>query len=269
MNPSKGYYSIVQYCPDLARGETANIGVVLLVPDRSFLRAKLVSDNTRVRHVFNISGSELRQLRAFKKSFISRIEAESTRITSLETLQKFVDTRGNFIQLTSPRFVKVHNCEETLASLFTDLVGGESKKKPRVSLEKQIDARFKESGVEPYLRHDIHVIVPHANQELRVPFGFQNGRFNLLQVVPFDSGDENTHFRKACVQSMQGRFLQESGDDELGDLRFNVIGKFPSDRHESISIVRKTLQESDVRLFVESDLSELIDEIRRTAKPLK
>lgn len=139
MNLSKGYYSIVQYCPDLARAETANIGVVLLVPDRGLFRAKLVSDNTRVRHVFNISDSELRQLRAFKKSFISRIEAESLRITSLETLQKFVDTRGNFIQLTPPRFVKVRNCEETLTELFTDLVGGETKKELQAPLEKRID----------------------------------------------------------------------------------------------------------------------------------
>jgi hypothetical protein len=40
MTPTKGYYSIVQYCPDLSRGETTNIGIVLLVPERGYLSAR-------------------------------------------------------------------------------------------------------------------------------------------------------------------------------------------------------------------------------------
>lgn len=269
MNPQKGYYSIVQYCPDMARGETANIGIVLLVPERGFLRARLVRDNARVRHMFGTSGDTLRQLSDFKRSFVSRIDAESARIDTPENLQKFVDTRGNFIQLTAPRFVKVRNCEEQLDELFADLVGSEPKKEPRESLEKQISDRFRASGIDNLLRHEIHVTVPHANRKLRVPFGFQNGKFNLLQVVPFQSSDDNTNFNKACVQSMQGHFLQKSKDEELGELRFNVIGRFSSENDKSIPIVRKTLEESDVRLFIESDLSDLVDEIRRTAKPVK
>jgi hypothetical protein len=35
MNPIKGHYSIVQYCPDITRREMVNIGVVLLVPERA------------------------------------------------------------------------------------------------------------------------------------------------------------------------------------------------------------------------------------------
>jgi len=29
MNPTRGYYCIIQYCPDLGRLEAANIGVLL------------------------------------------------------------------------------------------------------------------------------------------------------------------------------------------------------------------------------------------------
>ncbi len=80
MAPTKGYYSIVQYCPDLARGEATNIGVVLLVPERGFLRSRMVRDNARVRHMFGTSGDALRQLNDFKRSFASRIKAESVLI---------------------------------------------------------------------------------------------------------------------------------------------------------------------------------------------
>ena len=38
MKPSRGYYCIIQYCPDLGRLEAANIGVLLFCPDRGFLK---------------------------------------------------------------------------------------------------------------------------------------------------------------------------------------------------------------------------------------
>lgn len=40
MNTSKGYYSLVQYCPDRSRMESANLGVVLFCPDLDFLDVK-------------------------------------------------------------------------------------------------------------------------------------------------------------------------------------------------------------------------------------
>jgi hypothetical protein len=36
--PVRGYYSILQFVPDLERSEGANIGVVLFSPERHFLK---------------------------------------------------------------------------------------------------------------------------------------------------------------------------------------------------------------------------------------
>jgi hypothetical protein len=36
--PAKGYYSILQFVPDLERAEGANIGVALFCPDKGFLQ---------------------------------------------------------------------------------------------------------------------------------------------------------------------------------------------------------------------------------------
>ena len=41
MESAKGYYCLIQYCPDLARLEAANIGVILFCPERGFIRAKI------------------------------------------------------------------------------------------------------------------------------------------------------------------------------------------------------------------------------------
>jgi len=47
MNPTKGYYSIVQFCPDLARRETVNISVVLLVPEKDLFEPRMLADRLR------------------------------------------------------------------------------------------------------------------------------------------------------------------------------------------------------------------------------
>jgi len=40
MSLTKGYYSIIQYCPDPSRLEAVNIGVALFCPELRFLRAR-------------------------------------------------------------------------------------------------------------------------------------------------------------------------------------------------------------------------------------
>ena len=267
MNPTKCHYSIVQYCPDLARRETVNIGVVLLVPERAFLQTRMVADNERVRHFFGTSGDDAKLLNAFKKSFSARIEAEHGRVSTLESFQKFIDTRGNQIQLTEPAFVKVRDCHESIDQLFEQLVSGRAKSHKRESFTQSLQSRFDAGKVADLVETNVPISVPFLNREIKVPFGFQNGAFHLLQPVTFAPDKEESNFNRALKYSMEGRILQEHPDDEYGPLQFNVIGRFASMSDPSISIVRKVLAESNVRLHLDHDLSALVDEIRRTGKP--
>ena len=60
MNATKGYYSLVQYCPDVARQEAANVGVVLFCPELAFLEARLASSNHRIRRFFGEEADQYR-----------------------------------------------------------------------------------------------------------------------------------------------------------------------------------------------------------------
>lgn len=44
----KGHYSLIQYCPDPARRESVNVGVLLFCPEAEFLSALVSSDKCRV-----------------------------------------------------------------------------------------------------------------------------------------------------------------------------------------------------------------------------
>lgn len=266
MNQCKGYYSIIQFCPEIARRESVNIGVVLFVPEKDFLQARLSADNDRVKQFFGTKVMDFGLLSDFKKSFQSRIESERGRIVSVDSFKKFIDTRGNQIQLTEPMFVKVRECPNSLDSLFEQLVGAEPKRRRKESLKDIIQKQFELGEISNLIETDVPVSLPILEREIKVPFGFQNCAFHLMQPVAFLQGKEEANFNRALKYSMEGRIIQEKPNEVYGSLKFDVIGSFSSDDDPSIPLVRKVLDESDVKLYLAHDLSSLVEEIRNTGK---
>ena len=56
MKPEKGYYSVIQYCPDLGRFEAANMGVLLFCPESGFLKSLMSGNNSRIIKFFGSEG---------------------------------------------------------------------------------------------------------------------------------------------------------------------------------------------------------------------
>ena len=52
MNAHRGYYSLIQYCPDLSRLEAVNVGVVLFCPEPRFIEARTSAGNDKPRRLF-------------------------------------------------------------------------------------------------------------------------------------------------------------------------------------------------------------------------
>jgi len=103
-----------------------------------------------------------------------------------------------------------------------------------------------------------------------VPFGYQNGRFNLLTPVRFASAHSaQAVTATACTFAVEGRSLFEHDDPHLGSLQLVVVGKFRPNDRESVQLVQRIFDENNVRLYRTSDLPQLIDEIRTTGKDLE
>lgn len=47
MKPQRGYYSLIQFCPDPSRLEAINVGVALFCPDSEFIGARTAAGNQR------------------------------------------------------------------------------------------------------------------------------------------------------------------------------------------------------------------------------
>src|SRR4051812_6471667 len=118
----KGYFSLVQYCPDVARREAANVGVMLLCPDVGFLEVKMKSNNQRVRRFFGEEADDYKFLNQMKASLEARVDIAKSDLLTAEAMQNFVATWTSKVRLTTPRPVKVFSPVQDLAALYKELV---------------------------------------------------------------------------------------------------------------------------------------------------
>ncbi len=269
MTPSKGYYCLIQYCPDLTRLEAATVGVLLFCPERAFLKALTARNNSRIRRFFGSAGHDWNRINSFKKGIEERIELEQPEIQTLEDLETFIALRANQIQITPPRSMRISDPEEDLKRLFNEVIGGPHRKQNTKSLQRYVGDRFIKAGLEKIVCKNIKVTVPLFNREISVPYGFQNGRFNLIQPVRFLASNPDQAMHNACRYAVEGRSLWANRDPNFGELKLVVIGKFHSRHSKTMDDVRRVLADGNVDLFATNELDSLIDEIRTTGKEIQ
>jgi len=266
MTAHKGYYSVIQYCPDLGRFEAANVGVLLFCAGCDFLKATMAGNNSRIIKFFGSEGHDWKRINAFKKSLQDRLQKVHPSIRTLDDLQQFIATRANVIQITSPLPMKVIDPDRDLAELYERLIGKPAHKTERTDLRKLVGEKFSEAGVQNKIEPNVKVQLPLLGREIEFPFGFQNGRFNLINPVRFGISDPERSFNTACKYAVEGRSLYNHPDPERGELKLVVVGEFRPEDQESPAVVRRLFDESDVTLFSSDELPKLIDEIQRTGK---
>lgn len=268
MKPTRGYYCIIQFCPDLGRLEAANIGVLLFCPDLGFLRVRTSNNNTRIRHFFGDEGHDWVQINSFKVGIEQRLEVEREDIRTLEALETFIARRANLIQISPPRPMKVKDPEKDLDQLFTDLVGGQARIHRRSSLKGYLRQKFTTAGLVNKIRTDIRVKVPISERQIEIPYGFKNGRYNLIQLAGFQATNPEHTKLTACRYAVEGESLYENPDPELGRLQLILVGKFGTNQSENRSGVERILNKHRVRLFAVNEVDRLVEEIKKTARDL-
>lgn len=270
MNAIKGYYSLVQYCPDVARQEAANVGVVLFCPELSFLEARLASSNHRVRRFFGEEADQYQHLNAMKQALQDRFRVEAADFRSLENLQRFVETRANKLILTNPKPVKVFDPPQDLGALYQELVEDLKKplsEPPALPLRKRLDNALNQERLRTLVRRDITVEVPALKRPVTIPYGFQNRFLSLIQPAEFNQQSVARLTTAACKFAVEGRSLFEHPHPHLGAMQLIVVGDFRPGDQEGPQIVSDLFDEYSVRLFTGNMVDDLAEEIAANAKP--
>jgi len=264
--PTKGYYSILQFVPDLERAEGANIGVLLFCPETNFLKIKTANGNDRARRLFGHDEQlDLIRLNAFKESFEERVFLERKRIITIDDFKHFIDTRANQLLLTQPHPVKVYDAETELQRLFQTLVGGRHRSAQRTrnvreGINKKFDDLLIQRGINDKVRRNVTVEIPLLDRVLTFPFAYQNGRPNLVQTVVFDSS-KKVNINQACQLAVEGKDLQERPEN----YQLNVLASLNQDEPESREHVQAVLDKFDVSLHTTNEIDKFVDYIAQTA----
>jgi hypothetical protein len=224
MNPVKGYYSLIQFCPDASRLETVNVGVILLCPERGFLDARTCRAKKRVQQVFG-KKVDLKALDLAERAMESRVRGAREDVRSREDLAEFARLQANALMITAPRPMRVVDPEADLEALYKELVGGEPQKRERRS-EPEVKTRIDEIFQRPSLKDRIvvkpQVTVPITDRRFPVPYAYQNGAFNLVRPEVFVA-DENNALGKAEKLMAEAAMIQRHTERTDNPQRVIVI----------------------------------------------
>ncbi len=267
--PMRGYYSLVQFCPDYSRMEVVNVGIVLFCPDNGFLQARMSPGNSRAKKLVKTGELKVAALTAAKNSLANRFVHDRQSFASVEDLNNFALTLGNELRLTEPRPVKVRTPSEDLERLFNELVE-ETRKVAAVEVFQEphfpeLDATFRELAIQSRATLDFEITVPILRRKLSVPYGYQNGVFNLVVTKEFSARDK-TAMDSAMELAMEGDQVYKNGLKKPNDSRLIVVSSFNSDSDQSlIADVDSLLTQYQVRSVLPDTLGSFLHEVRTSA----
>lgn len=212
---TQGYYSLIQYCPDFSRAEAANVGVLLFQPEPALTAVRIVDD---LHPALKRLGrkDDPTSLLSTVQSMRNRIGHEMFR--SVEDLVNFVRTRGNQIQLTMPRSMRIDDFDESLDTMFDELVATpsamlSSARPPDPSLlQKTFSSLAERMPERVFVRPEFRV--SGMGLALRPDYAFRNGCLNIVQQMPKSRsvrGLQSSAFALSKESELVGRLEEGKG----------------------------------------------------------
>jgi hypothetical protein len=259
MSQNNGYYSLIQFSPDPSRLEAVNIGIVVYSSSERKLSFRITRSNQRVRKFFG--NQDWRFLNRAKSAIANRLRSEY--FSSVEDFEAFISRRANDIQLTHPRQMRISEIQQDVQNLFERLVGNDlADHKCRIT--SILKKKLMDAEVANLVSKTVSVEIPDFKRAIRVPYAYQNGRFNLISPVQFDP--ETDILAKTGKSAIEGKLLYEHPDPVYGDMRLVVVSNFEEGIEKSTrEFVNKIFRENRVTVYSLENLDPLVEDIRRSA----
>lgn len=261
MNPIKGYYSLVQYCPDASRAEAANVGVLLFCPEIEFIQARVSQGNDRIRRFFEIGGPDLERVNAVKQALVKRLEVDKGSFRTLEDLQRFIGTRAHEVVITPPRPVKVLDPAADLDSLFAELVGGRATRSRTEGMPEipELDQGFRQPRFHSRIEFNQRVSVPVVGRAIEIPYAYRNGAVKLVKPHRF-STNEPAAVDAAMRLAVEGDLLQKY-PEEGTQRRLIVVSFFEDPESEVVSRLDELFREYQVELVRQERVPAFVEQV--------
>jgi len=266
---AKGFYSLVQYCPNRFRAEAVNVGLVLLCVEPHAVRVRMTDRFDRVRKLFAIEKSELKDVKFSMESLRSRIESSVEQFVSADYLLSFAAARANDIRMTEPRLTKLTDIDQDFDRLYTDLVDAESTSSVRPKdtptlLPPELNDVFLRLQREHKIWDPKPITVPILERKLDVPYAYQNGVVNLVKPQVF-VGNRRADSNATTLAVMGNIFQKHAVDGETYKLIVVSTVEDEKQKREIDRHIEPLFNEYGVRLVRPSTVAQFASEVERTA----
>lgn len=266
---ARGFYSVVQYCPDRFRAEAVNVGLVLLCVDPHVVRVRMTGNLDRVRKLFAISKPDLKNLKVSTDGLASRIENSANELRTSDDLAAFAASRANDLRLTEPRLAKLDKVEDDLERLFSQLVERHSTARlaevsPAEVLPPKLGEVFYRLQQARKIWQPGTILVPVYKRRLEIPYAYQNGVVNLVKphVFPANKWAES----QAATLAINGDLIQRHPvDGEKQKLIVVSTQETPEQAREINEHVEPLFKEYSVRLIRPGDADAFAIEVEKSA----
>ena len=179
--------------------------------------------------------------------------------------KRFVDTRGNSLQLTPPRPLKVSAPDEELKRLFYQLVDGKvgnNSEPTKPHAFPTLQTLFTRLSSEGRARLDYETSLPVLGQHFTVPYAYQNGVLNLVQPHLF----ERNSARASLDLAIRGDLIKKHGVNDHQESRLIVISKFsPKCEPDFVRHVDQLFSEYSVKHVHSGDVEKFADQVEAEA----
>ena len=271
---ARGFYSVVQYCPDRFRAEAVNVGLVLLCVDPHTVHVKMTDNLDRVRKLFAINKAELTNLKFSAHGLSSRIEKSTDELRTSEDLASFAASRANDLRLTEPRLAKLDDFEGDFERLFEQLVEVHSTSEmagvlyDRITRSNQLPPRLDEVFHRLQQTQKIWqpgtITIPVFRQTMQIPYAYRNGVANLVKPHHFPA--TKSAETQAATLAINGDLIQKHPID--GQQRKLIVVSARESAKQAREIdehVAPLFQEYGVRLIRPADADAFACEVEQVA----
>jgi len=262
----KAYYSIIQYCPEPSRGESANIGVALYCPNLKYIKAQVAAGNDKIRRFF---GSELDldlvRINASKKAVNEYLANNSRFIKNVDDFSNLTRNMANEFTFTELRPCKIENPDLELENLFIDLVGGRAKKEAIAEPQfPEVEKIFRSKTLEKRILFNHKLTIPIAQKVITIPYAYQNGNLNLVKPEKFTS---RKGLDTAFIIATEDRIIRESNGSGPKK-QLIVIPYFDEVDNDFERKIFGVMDKCNVRTITRSGLIDFAGEVERDAKEI-
>jgi hypothetical protein len=187
----QGLLSLIQYCPNAAAAEGANVGLLLVCPQKGIVRLKMASRFTRARERFRHSSVDTESLKVALNGL--KLEVEQHKPGSIDDVLRLSRRMANKLTILAPRDIATTDIDRSFAKWFEDYVeanqdGVAIERPPRRRAVKGFRQAFRDLMTRTKkIAKAKPVEVPVLQTPFLADYEYTNGSQNLVKQHVFDS----------------------------------------------------------------------------------